>query len=152
MAPYLFNETSRFHYYNWERTGSFNFTYRHTIISSISAGIILSYEKNKCDIGYSHSAIGYQQLTYLTAAITTKFGYYESRSTELYGAAEGGWTRTASKYVSLLKDVSIKEMPSYSSVGQLSPLGIRIWRHIAGFAEFGFGCKGIIQLGCAMQM
>lgn len=138
---------------NFSSMGGVYLTYKHiNHLVDFWWGFTLGYEQNKSEIYYMGQFAGDLQRTFYTLAFEGQFRYVNFGIVQVYsgvglGLSYGQETLSASDYH--LEESSAN---LYRLAYQLNVAGIRIGKKFAGFAEFGYGYKGIINFGLSVQL
>ena len=122
-------------------TGTPNVNFRYYLSDNVTIGLGIGFENNSA----------YGSMTTFSPECT--FKYLDTKDNivrvRLYGAAAMGFT--------LFDDWSNSGPNNTDNTGgkfwgfQLSPLGVRVGRKISGFAEIGYGYKGIVNAGISYR-
>ena len=138
---------------NFSSMGNILLTYKHiNRAETIFWGFSLGYGSNKSEVYYVGQYAGDLTRTFYSAGAEVQFRYVNRGIIQVYSGGALGFTfgqetLTASDYSTEEKSGSLY-LPAY----QLNVAGIRIGNKIAGFAEIGFGYKGIINAGISVQL
>lgn len=146
--------------YGIEPGNKYNFfmpsvNYRYSFAKWFSLGATFCFDKNNVFITTDVNGDGNIQLEevenkaehnryYYTAAVEGIFNYMNKPAVRLYGFVGFGGTLTNVPSFKVFKNTI---MPNF----QVTPIGISFGRTIAGFAEFGFGYKGFLNMGIAYR-
>lgn len=127
--------------------------YRYHISERVNVGILASYMQNKRTYKLTKTgeedkeAVSDDQFFFVTPVI--EYAYLNRENVRLYGSAAAGLAILKSSYKTV--GDSGNADPNYALDFQVNPIGIRVGRQIAGYAELGFGLKGIITLGVSAR-
>lgn len=137
---------------NARYTGAIFLTYRYSFNDKVSFGITGGIDNEKGDYVQGHTKVGdYKRATY-TTAMELKYTYSDRKVVKIYCLGGLGYTFANQKgsytYVSGIIEGTGNENSNKGHINfQLSPVGLRIGKRLAGFVELGFGYKGIFNTG-----
>ncbi|QNK64628.1 hypothetical protein H7F33_09175 [Pedobacter sp. PAMC26386] len=102
--------------------------------------------------------LGYQGRTYIdrvnefTAAASTDFIYSHGRTVELYGTVGAGYRIMTGGIGYSGRSISEEFNGANKFIYQINPIGIRVGNGaISGFAELGWGYRGLMTIGVAYK-
>ena len=138
---------------NFSSMGGFYLSYKHINKAETTWwGFSLGYEQNKSEIYYLGQFAGDLNRTFYTLAFEGQLRYVNKGIIQVYsglglGFSFGQESLSASDYHLEESSASL-----YRLAYQINVAGVRIGKQIAGFAEFGYGYKGIINFGLSVQL
>jgi len=138
---------------NFSSMGNIFLSYRHiNRAETLFLGFSLGYSKNKSEIYYVGQFAGDLERTFYTLAFEANYRYVNKGLIQVYSGAGIGVTYGQ-------ETLSATAFHPQESSGNLMRLayqfnvvGVRIGKRIAGVAEFGYGYKGIVNLGLSVQL
>ena len=139
---------------NYSGSGIICFTYRHITKNEIMFwGMTVGYNQTKGDIYNVGQLEGELKRSFITVAIEGQYRYQNMKKIQLYSGLGIGYT-FGSEILNPPAD-SGNESSSGSInqfAWQINAIGMRIGNSIAGFIEFGYGYKGIVNAGISVQL
>ena len=121
-----------------------NVSYRYWFTNHYALGAGFAFDANSVRVrrdGETVDNMHRYKRYFSTFAVENTFGYMKKPSFQLYGQLGLGAT-----FISIPgNSYSIEKVPFFNF--QVTPLGMRIGKDYAGFLEFGYGYKGIINAG-----
>jgi len=146
----LFND-ERYVRDNFIETASIFFTYKHILLNDrLMLGSSLGMSQNKGKIYYLGNMKGNIKRNSYTIFFEFYYRYINSPTVQIYSGAALGISYINENFYPSDGSAS-SQNSSFVPAYQLSVIGIRIGRNLAGFIEFGYGYKGIINLGLSFQ-
>ncbi|MCF6169631.1 MAG: outer membrane beta-barrel protein [Bacteroidales bacterium] len=135
---------------NYSGTGGVFITYRHIGKNENWLwGVTAGASANTSEIYNVGQYAGELKRTFITAAIEGEYRYRNQGPVQLYSGLGLGFTYGTE---TLTTPEQIATTGNISGVAyQLNVIGLRLGTKFAGFAEFGFGYKGIVNIGFSMQ-
>jgi len=136
------NDTSSY-YDLWKSKGNLNISYKYRPLKKLYVGLsfICDFD-NAVKTNKNGTNFGISNFNLYTIALEIKYLYLNNKIIQLYGFLGAGYSLTFNKEFNDLKFFN----------GQLTPLGIRIGNKIGGFAEIGFGYKGVANIGLSLNI
>lgn len=119
--------------------------YRNHISPRIAVGGDISFQSIYYDLEYKSGDTGSERMNFYSIMPALDVTYYQSRNVKLYGSAMAGVGFVGFSSSMGNDDGSSSGTAVFSF--QVNPIGIRVGRQVAGFAELGAGLKGIVTLG-----
>jgi len=139
---------------NFRGSGIIALTYRYVSENELLFfGISGIYNQTKGEIYNVGELEGDLTRKFITVAIEGQYRYQNMNKVQLYSGIGIGYTfgsETLNPPSSIGKTVSTGTINSIA--WQINAIGIRVGKAIAGFAEFGYGYKGIVNLGISIQL
>lgn len=138
---------------NFSSMGNIFLTYRHVNrAETVFWGVSLGYGQTKSEIYYVGQYAGELNRTFYTLAFEGQYRYVNKGLIQVYsglglGVTYGQETLSATAYHPVESSGDILRV-AY----QLNVAGIRVGEKFAGFAEFGYGYKGIVNFGLSLQL
>jgi len=116
-------------------------------------GISAGYNQSKCSIYYLSDEVGQLSRQFITVAVDFEYRYVNRGILQIYSGGMLGYQFGTEK----LTPPANSEMPGGTGTlnriaYQANVMGIRVGKDIAGFMEFGFGYKGMVNLGVSAQL
>ncbi len=130
--------------------GGFSFQYSYRISKVVSIGGVISFNPVKSSITFDHKTYGAISSYFITLMPRVDFTYIRRGIFSMYsGFAIGGtYAIMQSNYSNKPDDTTTGFLLGF----QLNCVGFRVGKDIGGFAEFGFGNQGIINLGLSARL
>ncbi len=138
---------------NFSGMGGVYLSYKHiNRLVDFWWGFTMGYEQNKSEIYYVGQYAGELQRTFYTLALESQFRYVNFGIVQVYsgvgvGFSYGQETLSATEFHPEASSGNISRL-AY----QINAVGVRLGHKYAGFAEFGYGYKGIVNFGFSMQL
>ncbi len=135
---------------NYSGTGALFLTYRHVGKNeNWMWGVTAGASANTSKIYNVGQYGGELKRTFITAAFEGEYRYRNQGVVQLYSGLGLGYTYGTE---TLTTPEQITSTGNISTIGyQINVIGVRLGTKYAGFAEFGFGYKGIINIGFSVQ-
>ena len=139
-------------YINEKSTGAIHLGYNYFLSNKFTLGVNFAYEQIKSDVKSGNDAIGDMNATFYTVSIESCFHYVRKEKINMYsglglaysfGNIDFNSSTTAEDSFS-----STANIPNFQIIG----FGIRGGNTFAGFAEVGFGYKGVICAGLSVKL
>ena len=129
-----------------DNIGEFRISYAYTPKDRWSYGATLSYNQSKFDALIKGEKIGEQVNDYYTLAAETSFAYFKKERMSFYALLGAGATLGNVKQTRFSTG---KESQSNGTIFnfQITPVGFRYGKQWGGFAEMGFGYRGLLNFG-----
>lgn len=138
---------------NENSSGMWGIGYKYHINNRFSAGLELSYMASSKDINFKKSDDEYtvhRKSSFFLVLPTAQYHYLNREKLQLYGNIGVGLVSYTIKEEKNIGPESFDN--NYISLAfQVNPIGLRIGQKFGGFAELGFGYKGIIHAGASMR-
>lgn len=128
--------------------GEFRISYAYTPQEKWHYGATLSYSSTNYDVNLNQEKIGEQVNTYYTLAAETRYSYLKKEKLDVYALLGAGATFGTSKKKH--QNNTFEADDNYHDTFfnfQITPLGVRYGNQWGGFAELGFGYRGIFSFG-----
>ncbi len=136
---------------NGSDLGEFRFSYAFTPGRRLAWGATISYNLSKYDIIKNSAKQGAQTSAYYTFAGEGTYYYLQKDWIRLYGLLGAGITMVGSKQKDLGGAVIDSETQSFFNF-QVTPVGLSVGRRLGGFAELGFGYRGVASIGAYYRL
>jgi hypothetical protein len=138
---------------NFSSIGNIFLTYRHlNRAETMLWGVALGYGANKSKVYYVGQYSGELTRTFYTLAAEVELRYVNKGIIQVYSGVGLGFTFGQETLSATAAHPTESSGNLYRPAFQLNVAGIRIGNKIAGFAEFGYGYKGIVNLGLSVQL
>ncbi len=134
---------------NFSKSGCVSINYRRIVYKKLNVGLALLAEKKQADIFANNNQVGFYFRKAITVAAESKVVYGNRGIVNVYGLFGLGATFIHQKIQGDNGALS-KTADTYFNF-QISPVGVSIGKSLRGFAETGFGYKGIVHLGAAYK-
>ncbi|KQS32924.1 hypothetical protein [Dyadobacter sp. Leaf189] len=124
-------------------SSSFAITYRYQVTRRFAIGVTSATSNGT---SYKADYYDYQRAykhTNLIMAFEPKITYADTPDVTLYAAAGIGGLFVRLKDQRLATDAKLYAVPTF----QVTPFGIRVGKKVGGFAEIGYGYKGLVSFG-----
>lgn len=139
---------------NHKSIGVFSVDYLYALSNRFRIGGTFVFEANNKDVSYDKNVtiVGRANNKYFTVMPQATFAYIANPCFELYsGLALGASFRSEilnpTSSSTYKKETSTMFLPAF----QVNAIGVRVGKKLAGFAEIGFGAKGIINAGVSYR-
>jgi hypothetical protein len=122
-------------------TGAIVFAYQHHFSTKVSALAMFGFESLKNNATLHKELIGEVSHTSITVAAEVQYRYFEMKKVAVYCGLGAGMAIINSK--SKPNNGMLKKSNSTSQfIFQVTGLGVRVGKKLAGIAEIGYGYKG----------
>lgn len=133
-------------------SGSFNAHYVFRPVRFFGVGAVASYERAEGDVVSQKTKCGTVKNSYMSIMPTVTFNWFDFKVVGMYSKLGLSYTYIDSKYKyfdGTAGQSSLTETEKDHSVWfQFTPVAVEVGSPaIRGFAEFGFGCQGFVNLG-----
>ena len=127
--------------------------YRHMLRNEfVFLGVSAAYSSSSSEIYNVGQFEGDLDRQFITAAIEAEFRWVNLNMLQVYSGVALGYTYATESLTPPAESGAPDESGNISTVAyQLNGAGIRIGRKFAGFIEFGYGFKGIVNVGFSAQ-
>ena len=133
------------------------FGYRCQFAKHFSLGAIVAFDANSVKVyngtNISDPAVSMRKVNrrYMTFAVEPTFNYMCRPSLQLYGYVGLGGTVVSFSNTKFDDGTStnVSRLPFINA--HITPIGIRFGKALGGFAEFGYGYKGILNVGISCR-
>lgn len=136
---------------NFKSSGSINLDYYRAISKNLKVGGALVYEQVSRDSYFDKKFNGKTETNYISVMPQIKFLYIAKPAFELYSGLAAGASLRYEEYNSTDQGVKSQKESDIFFAFQANLLGIRVGKKLAGFAELGFGNKGILNAGISYR-
>ena len=126
--------------------GEFRLAYAYTPKEKWHFGVAFSYNRSEFDALKSGEKLGEQTNTYYTAAGEATFSFLKKESLRLYVLWGAGATFGSAKKTKYANENIVRSHGTMFNF-QITPIGISYGKQWGGFAEFGFGYRGLLSFG-----
>jgi len=139
---------------NYGGSGIISITYRHISKNELMFwGISVGYNQTVGDIYNVGQLEGELKRSFIRVAIEGQYRYQNMKKIQLYSGLGIGYTFGNE---TLSPPTESGKTSSSGSINQLAwqvnVIGARVGNSIAGFIEFGYGYKGIVNAGLSIQL
>jgi len=126
--------------------GEFRLAYAYSPKERWQYGAAFSYSQSEFDVKFLDEKIGEQVNTYYTVAAETTYAFLIKEKLKLYALLGAGATfGTAEQTNTTLNTVTDSNDTLFNF--QVTPIGISYGKQWGGFAEVGFGYRGVLSFG-----
>lgn len=138
---------------HYKGSGAIFLTYRHMFRNeNIFWGLTAGMSKSSWQIYNIGSDVGELKRQFYTFAIEFEYRYRNQGVVQMYSGVGLGFTYGSETLTSTDPGVA-ESTGSLNQLGyQVNAIGVRIGKKFGGFAEFGYGYKGIINIGLSLQL
>ena len=137
---------------NKKNRGMWGLGYRYHVSHRFSIGADVGLLSSSKDIEFTKTDDSYtvhRKTTFLLFMPTGQLNYLNREKIQLYGNLGAG---VLSYSVKENKDDGSEFNDKFTGFAfQLNPVGVRVGKQFAGFAEIGFGFKGIVNIGASVK-
>ncbi len=139
---------------NYKGSGIISLTYRHVSKNELMLwGINVDFNQTIGEIYNVGQLAGELKRRFLTIAIEGQYRYQNMNKIQLYSGLGVGYSFGKE---TLTPSASSEKVSSTGSINrlawQINAIGVRIGSSIAGFVEFGYGYRGIVNAGISVQL
>ena len=131
-------------------SGTFLFGYRYSPVERISIGVDGGYHKISEEAWSQDDYLGNLNRQYFIMAALANFKYVNKPSFQMYSGLAFGYAFQKAQYL------PVEGEEDFEDAGQLafhiSALGFRFGKKIGGFAEIGYGYKGVVNFGLSVKL
>jgi len=129
-------------------------TYRHMLRNeTMFFGVTAGFSSSTCKIYNVGQYEGELKRQFITLAVEWEYRYVNQCIVQVYSGFGLGYTYGTEE---LTPPSELGTEPASGDVSnvayQLNVVGVRIGKKFAGFAEFGYGYKGIVNIGFSIQL
>lgn len=131
----------------WDFSNSYTITYRYQRRRRVAIGLTSGFSTHTTyRTYYSDSKSFYKHSSFITA-FETKFTYVDKPLVQFYAITGLGILLVRTKDQRIPNATKTYGWPTC----QLTPIGVRIGKKLGGFAEMGYGYKGLINFGVSAK-
>lgn len=124
--------------------GEFRLAYAYTPKERWRFGTALSYSQTDFDVSNNGVKIGEQVNSYFTIAGETSYSFLKKEKLNLYSLLGAGATIATAKQTTT--NATADSQDTFFNF-QVTPFGISYGKQWGGFAEVGFGYRGVLSFG-----
>lgn len=139
---------------NIQMSGAVILTYNYALSKVVHIGGAVAYENITEDVyinpGTGRTKTGELKRDFYTLAAEAKFSYIHANIFQMYSGVGVGATMNTDKY-NQNDGKSNSETKGHFNF-QLNLVGLRIGNAVAGYAELGYGYKGIVNFGLSVRL
>lgn len=139
---------------NSKSIGAFSVDYTYALSKRLRIGGAFVFDANNKNVSYDKGvkAAGKTNNYYFTVMPQATFAYVTKPCFELYsglalGASMRRETFNPAASTTYKKEVNTVFLPAF----QVNAIGVRVGKTLAGFAEVGFGAKGMVNAGVSYR-
>jgi len=140
---------------DFQHTGASRVSLKVAPYDRLTIGASVTYEQINSNVMSQDVVVGDQKLYFLTGAFELDYRYITTESFQMYFSLGGGGTLLYDVFND--NDTSPETFSGYNEIYDPYPnfhanlLGFRFGTNLGIFAEFGFGYKGIVNVGLSFQ-
>lgn len=138
-------------YPNEKSIGAINLGYNYSVSDRFTLGAAFAYEQIKSDVNSGNDDIGNMKSTFYTVALESAFHYMQRDRMNLYSGLGIGYSFGNMDFESTSSDEDSFSDKANMVNFHITGIGIRFGGKFGGFAEAGFGYKGIVNAGISLQ-
>jgi hypothetical protein len=128
-------------------SNAYTVTYRYQVHRRLALALVSGFTRHTTySTYYTESPDLYKSRSFFNA-FETRFTYSDGQYVQLYGITGLGILLVRTKHRIIPSETKTYGWPTC----QLTPLGMRIGKKFGGFAELGYGYKGIVNLGVSAR-
>lgn len=133
-------------------SGAVFFTYRYRILPRLSVGIAAGYERETREVtrGGLQTIGSFKEEAY-TLAAEAQFLYKQVSMVQFFCNAGFGNTYVKEQLSNNTYDLSHSDSRNHYAI-QLTPFGVSVGKKLSGFAQVGYGYKGLLQMGASLEL
>lgn len=130
-------------------SGAWFLSYKYGVTYRMDLGVTAGLDRVKGNLWWDDELEGTFRQSHYTMAAEMTYRWIKKDLVNMYSGIGIGYTFTNS-YADLLNGES-EDINSGHVTGQLNLIGLRVGKKFGVFTEFGFGYKGIINLGASYK-
>ncbi len=134
---------------NEKMSGAVILTYNNAISKVVHIGGAVAYEQITKDVVVAGDKKGELKRNFITLGIESKFAWLNRDFVQMYSSAGIGLTINKDEFTETNGNSNDDSQTHFNF--QLSALGLRIGNTLAGYAEVGYGYKGILNFGLSVR-
>lgn len=131
----------------WDFSNSYAITYRYQGRRRVAIGLTSGFTTHTTYRTYYSDSKSFYKHSSFTTAFETKFTYIERPLVQLYAITGLGILIVRMKDQQIINATKTYGWPTC----QLTPIGIHVGKKLTGFAELGYGYKGIANFGVSAR-
>lgn len=139
---------------NYSSIGTIFFTYRHVFKNELFLwGITAGMSNSKSKIFNVGQYGGELKRSFYTLAIEWDYRYVNQGPIQVYSGVGLGFSYATEEFTPPAESTLTAKTGNISNIAyQINAVGVRLGKRYAGFVEFGYGYKGIINAGFSLQL
>lgn len=123
-------------------------SYKYFVSEKIAVGGTIGYNSRAKPFNYENWDRRYYGIKLMTLAGEGSFYYLKNRNFDLYAlGGMGCFIVTSGNYNNRYSNYD-----NFGLTVQLTPIGVRFGRKFGGFAELGYGYKGLVNMGVSVKL
>ncbi len=126
--------------------GEYRLAYGYTPKDRWNFGGAFSFNQSQFDVVSTEGKIGERVINYYTLAAESSYYFMKKEKLKLYALLGAGATLGSLKEKDFLSDKENRSRGTFFNF-QITPIGISYGKQWGGFAELGFGYRGILSFG-----
>lgn len=134
--------------------GLWGIGYRYYVSPRFSVGLDMGFMKYSASYTLKKAddkRQGERKTNFIVALPTAEYSYLNKQKVQLYGNIGVGIT-SVSGHSTVSRDGDLHDYSATTVAFQLNPIGVRFGQRFGGFAELGFGFKGIVTAGFSARL
>jgi len=131
--------------------GGFFIGYKFEVTRRLMLGGIIMYQKKAEDLLFADRSVNFKRQFY-TLAVELDYRYVNKELVKLYSGIGLGYTVINESFSGDTTNFRLIDSnePGYFNL-HVNAIGVRVGKALAGFAEIGFGYKGLLNFGISYQ-
>ncbi|KAA1244994.1 hypothetical protein [Aquimarina sp. RZ0] len=131
--------------------GAVFISYKRAIANNLLLGVAFTYQNSDGDVITGRSKIGDFEEEYYTIALESDYHYISKDIFKMYSGLGIGYTIRNEDFRATDANFSNESMNSNHFNFQITGIGVRVGKALSGYAEAGFGYRGVLNLGVSYQ-
>lgn len=140
-------------YENEKSTGAIYFGYNYAVSDRFTIGGVFAYEQINADTKSGNDKVGKMKSTFYTVAIESCYHYFLKENFSMYSGLGLGYSFGNTNFVPSSSSI---EKPFKNNANtpnfHITGFGVKFGKKFGGFAEVGFGYKGLINAGISLKL
>lgn len=132
-------------------SGAIHLGYKYSIGNKFTLGAVFVYEQVNNDVKSGNDLLGKNVNRFYTLALESDFRYISKEKFQMYSGLGLGYTFGNQDFEASAATEQDADYQVHLINFQITGIGVRVGKSFGGFAELGFGYKGIINLGISYQ-
>jgi len=139
---------------HYSGSGVITLTYRRISRSGFFMwGVTAGYNQSSASVYHVGQLVGELDRNFITVAVELEYRYVNSGIVQVYSGAGLGYQFGNEKLKPTVESGLSEVSGSINRLAyQANVIGVRIGKTFGGFAELGFGYKGIVNVGLSVQL
>jgi hypothetical protein len=138
---------------NYSSMGNIFLTYRFVSLNEYFMwGGTAGYGTSSADVYYMSEKKGVMDRQFITGAFEVQFRYVNNGPFQMYSGLGLGVTYGMEQFTAATDNITSGDRTMILPGYQVNLVGVRFGKRLGGFAEFGFGYKGIVNFGLSYSI